>query len=39
VDLGQEIGSTEGGPTFGHPFDGDTGRVRQNPVGEVTRVQ
>ena len=26
VDLGQEIGSTEGGPTFGHPFDGDTGR-------------
>ncbi len=39
VDLGQDVGSTERGPTFGHLFDGDTGRVGQDPVGEVIRVQ
>ena len=39
VNLGQDIGSTERGPTFGHPFDGHTGRVGQDPVGQVTGVQ
>ena len=35
VHLGQDVGSGEGGPSFGHGLHRDGGRIGQDAVGQV----